>query len=415
MPLSALTFHRQFVRFDKQIQALADGERFVSFAEGLPAKWEDYKGEVRSEALRRLKFKTWSKGDIGKGKILKSVIAAIEINEPGPNRLRNNLVNWPNRFGHEARSHRALLDALDSAADRRRFEQWLYDFFLGRSRDQAAFESLEQLTDGGPYDLVAYLFFLKDSSRFMPISPRTFDKAFELLGINVLTSHRRSWANYVEFNAALAEVQRALRDVAQVRDARLIDAHSFCWMLVRQELPDAQPEVAIPLPTEVSATTAIDIADKTGDDDREFGEVDDEEFEARDAERRRIGKLAQDIALRSEVRRLDKAGHPDPAGAVKAVWNEPGRGFDILSGELDGTPRRIEVKAARRSGKALSFFVTRNEWKKSRELSNYFFYLVLGADSVRPRVLMLTSRQVPQDCLAATNYLASLKVLGPSE
>lgn len=414
MPLSALTFHRQFVRFDKQIQALSDGERFVSFAEGLPARWEDYKSEVRSEAIRRLKFKAWSRAEIGKGKILNRVIAAIEINEPEPSRLRNNLVNWPNRFGHQARSHRALLDAQASASNRRRFEQWFYDFFLGRSQDEAAFDGFVDLVGDGRYDLVAYLFFLRDSSRFMPIAPTTFDKAFELLGINLVTSHHRSWANYVEYNAALAEVQRALRDVAQVRDARLIDAHSFCWMLVRQELPDAQPEIVIPLPTTVPTATATSGKGAPEDEDQQFAEMDEQEFLARDAERRRLGKLAQDIALRSERRRLHKAGHPDPDGAVKAVWNEPGRGFDILSCELDGTPRRIEVKAARRAGQTLSFFVTRNEWKKSRSLSNYFFYLVLRASSARPIVLALASQQVPEESLAATNYLASLKVATPS-
>ena len=414
MPLSALTFHRQFVRFDKQIQALSGGERFVSFAEGLPAKWEDYKSEVRAEALRRLKFKSWKRAEIGKGRILKRVIAAIEINEPGSNRLRNNLVNWPNRFGHQARSHRALLDAQDSTSGRRRFEQWFYDFYLGRSQDEAAFDGFVELVGDGRYDLVAYLFFLRDSSRFMPIAPTTFDEAFKLLGINVLTSHRRSWANYVEYNAALAEVRRALHDVAQVRDARLIDAHSFCWMLVRQELPAAPPKVVIPLPTMVPTAAAVGDKGEPEDEPEEFPEMSDEDFATRDAERRRLGRLAQAIALESEQRRLQKAGHPNPAEAVKAVWNEPGRGFDILSCELDGAPRRIEVKAARRAGQGLSFFVTRNEWKKSRSLSNYFFYLVLRASSARPIVLALTSQRVPEDCLAPTNYLASLKVVTSS-
>jgi predicted nucleotidyltransferase len=43
--------------------------------------------------------------------------------------------------------------------------------------------------------------------------------------------------------------------------------------------------------------------------------------------------------------------------SIQPVWHEPKRGYDILSSELDGTPRHIEVKAARKSGHRLAFFL----------------------------------------------------------
>ncbi|MBI1849632.1 MAG: hypothetical protein HYR85_04755 [Planctomycetes bacterium] len=101
---------------------------------------------------------------------------------------------------------------------------------------------------GDRYDLVAYLFFLKDWNRFMPIAPTTFDEAFRLLEIGVVTSHQCSWENYAQYNAALLEVQRALRDEDGASDARLIDAHSFCWIRVRRELPESEPPPVIPPP-----------------------------------------------------------------------------------------------------------------------------------------------------------------------
>ncbi|BFU88872.1 MAG: hypothetical protein NTAFB01_00590 [Nitrospira sp.] len=93
----------------------------------MPADWEDYKKDVRQEALRLLGFRKWKRTDVGEGRILDQVIKAIEIHDTHRD-LRNNLVSWQNRYGHKAKSHRALLDAKSDVSARRKFEQW----FLGR-------------------------------------------------------------------------------------------------------------------------------------------------------------------------------------------------------------------------------------------------------------------------------------------
>jgi Domain of unknown function (DUF3883) len=65
---------------------------------------------------------------------------------------------------------------------------------------------------------------------------------------------------------------------------------------------------------------------------------------------------------------------------VEPVWDQPKRGYDILSRELDGKERLIEVKAARRSGKRLSFFLSAYEWKMcfTDSLLNALFSLFSG-------------------------------------
>ncbi len=63
----------------------------------------------------------------------------------------------------------------------------------------------------------------------MPIAPATFDKAFRLFNFDVVTSGRCSWSNYTRYNEGLLAVKQALRETQGVRDARLVDAHSFCW------------------------------------------------------------------------------------------------------------------------------------------------------------------------------------------
>ena len=52
---------------------------------------------------------------------------------------------------------------------------------------------------GAKYDLLAYLFFIKDCSRFLPIRAKEFDKRFELLGVDFKTSFKCSWENYAQY------------------------------------------------------------------------------------------------------------------------------------------------------------------------------------------------------------------------
>lgn len=151
---------------------------------------------------------------------------------------------------------------------------------------------------------------------------------------------------------------RSICLVACVTDARLIDAHSFCWMLVRLKMPSL-PEPVIPLPQVLTGLCALetDLAPAETNTENAFATVKEKDFIRRDAEHRRLGRLAQEIAMKSEVKRLREAGYPCPEKAVQPVWDQPGYGFDILSCERDGNPRHIEVKAAHQSGERVSFFV----------------------------------------------------------
>lgn len=406
--LSALTFQAQFERFKKALLG-SSGEEFRSFREGLPLEWEGYKEHVRTRARALLKFSQWKEKDIGTGRILDRVIDAIEINE-GPT-LRNNLVAWKPRYGPKSVPHWVLKEAHQDGAKRSQLERAFFDLFRSNKSEGQLFESLRSL-GVGHYDLMAYLFFLKDWDRFMPISTTNFDKAFRDLGVGLRTTRQCSWDNYCLYNEALHQVLAALRDVTELEDVRLIDAHSFGWMLVRLKPPAAAPGPIIPLPKVLAGLQAEPVKAGEPTTKTKFDEVDEEKFVQRDAARRRLGRLAQDIAIQSERKRLREAGHPSPEEAVQAVWDEPARGYDILSRELDGTLRFIEVKAARQSGQKLSFLLTQNEWEQSRLKSNYCFYLVLKVESGRPDVLVIRSGEVSPDCLAPVNYLASLRTPG---
>jgi hypothetical protein len=118
--------------------------------------------------------RSWKRSEVRKGRILSRVIDAIQINNPSRN-IVNNLVDWPNRYGHKHRSHRALLDARRNPKRRCKFEKWFFTFFKTSKSEEKAFEEFPELTGNRRYDLVAYLYFLKDWDRFMPIAPATFE------------------------------------------------------------------------------------------------------------------------------------------------------------------------------------------------------------------------------------------------
>lgn len=233
-------FQAQFAVFKDRILRKS-GQPFTTFREAMAEEWEGYKLPLRQKALNRLGASTWPQASIGSGQILKRLISAIEIPEEG-DAASNNLVRWPNEYGHRNRSHFALLDALDDPTERKRIERWAFEFYRGEPEYGAAFEELRAFA-GSRYDLLAYLFFLRDPGRFMPIGSQTFDRAFEALGIGVRTAWRCSWENYQEYMAALQDICAALTDIGGLTNVRLVDAHSFCWLLVRPELE--RPDVLL--------------------------------------------------------------------------------------------------------------------------------------------------------------------------
>ncbi len=223
-------FDEQFQRFKSLVPRHNKGHPFTNFHEGVVAVWEGYKPHLRDRALVILRPDTWAEGEIGSGVILQRTIDAIEIQDSG---LTNNLVLWQNRYGHANRDHRALLEAFPNAKLRRELERDLFGLYRGNSNEGVVFDRLSELT-GAKYPLLAYLYFLKNMDRFMPIQPTTFDRAFRDLGIDLVTVRNCSWENYQRFNTALRGVQEALVEKGGLTKIRLIDAHSFCWMLARQ-------------------------------------------------------------------------------------------------------------------------------------------------------------------------------------
>ena len=171
---------------------------------------EGYKAElqfVESSLIRRMK---WEETQIGDGAISSHMVKAVQ--------------NCVNLVDHHQITHFKNMTAKNvEMADR-----VLYDIYKGKDASISFGNAVEFF--GAKYDLMAYLFFLKDDTRFLPVRPTLFDKIFEILGVDFKLSHKCSWENYVEFTEIVADIRTKMEEYFGFH-IRLIDAHSFLWMI----------------------------------------------------------------------------------------------------------------------------------------------------------------------------------------
>lgn len=181
---------------------------------------ENYKYSVYKEAREMLGSKLWKEGDIGTGKIKNNVSLAIQTKVIHNYRnIENNLLDWRKK------------DDFSKSSNDKAVEKILFDFYKNKVNDLISFQLLaeQKLT----YQFIAYLFFIKDSQKYLPISQRKFDEIFEEIGIkDFKTSNNISWENYNTFLSIIKNVQSYLK----IKDSNctLLDAHSFLWILGNQ-------------------------------------------------------------------------------------------------------------------------------------------------------------------------------------
>ena len=195
-----------------------DGKPFVAFKESpYINEEENYKYDVFNNAQQVLGVDSWKKEDVGSGVIFEAVKAAVHTKiNIGGKPTDHNLIDWRKK------------DKFSQYSSSIRVEQLLFDFYKNERQDSECFEMF--LKEGLPYQLIAYLFFIKDSTKYLPISQKAFDDIFNRLGIgNFKTSGNASWENYSTF----LEILNQVKDFINKKDpkATLLDAHSFLWIL----------------------------------------------------------------------------------------------------------------------------------------------------------------------------------------
>lgn len=246
--INTFLFERNFALFKKFVES-ESGEDFSSFFDNSYTNYhEAYKEEeIFPLAHQKLDIESWSEDIIGQATIATNVLQAIELNEKvtiGDNSklVRNNLVSWEAKYGPQNTPQAALQKALDTKVGLKEIEQTLYDVFKS-DKDEETFNALLNVF-GQKYGLLSYLFFLKNKTKYAPVSQTSaFDQAFARLGLDFKTSRKCSWENYTEFNSHIRTVQHLLKSRLS-SDTTFIDAHSFLWMIVSYGIENVPTEIA---------------------------------------------------------------------------------------------------------------------------------------------------------------------------
>lgn len=343
----------------------------------LLVRHENYKYGIINEAKNQLLSNTWKENEIGNGRILDCVKNSIDIKD-------NNLVFW------------TKVDNFKKLETDKDIEFLFFNFFKSHFSDEIAFNKFCEIKFS--YQFIAYLFFIKNSQKYVPISQEKFDKIFESLGIDFKTGYNCSWENYLEFNEIIKQFRRLLSQ--RFKNVTLLDAHSFLWIYGFQfkepsednqspksnSLKKNKPEIQQPEKPSLKLET---YQPKKGLDLDSLIENESEiDYLENLRKQMEIGDLAEKIVLKSEIEFLE-TDFPELAKQVRLVSNNPKLGFDILSFETDGKQKQIEVKAISENKSRKSFIISRNEFSKSKIYSNYYVYCVSEIYSEKPKILRL--------------------------
>ncbi|MBR4023256.1 MAG: hypothetical protein IKI94_11840 [Ruminococcus sp.] len=228
----------QLMNIDKKkLQELMDNFRlYVETSGGRPFssfesneflyKQEGYKTDIYRSARQLFVDASIKEKDIGTGKIINQIAIPVI-------RLSQNLVN-KNQIIH---FNNRLSESPDEA------ERVIYNIYY-EDDEQTAFKNAVKFF-GAKYDLIAYLFFIKDYNRYLPIRSTVFDKRFKTLGIDFSTAYQCTWENYVQFNNVIDSFRFMMQEYYGFT-IRLIDAHSFIWQLelINEIVPGTETDEA---------------------------------------------------------------------------------------------------------------------------------------------------------------------------
>ena len=160
----------------------------------------------------------------------------------------NNLVDWRKK------------DDFNNLPKKKSLESLLFEFYKSKRNDSDCFQAF--IAEGLSYQFIAYLYFIKDNQRFLPISQSRFDKIFEILEIeDFKTVGNASWDNYITFLDLVKQTREFLR--AKDKNTTLLDAHTFLWILGQIHIEPKEIEFSLSLD---NPKVEIDILNKDSEE-----------------------------------------------------------------------------------------------------------------------------------------------------
>lgn len=243
-----LAFERQARKFVKYVHSVDKNELPLNFVEGegCLVKEEGYKARIPVEARRILDLDSWNVESIGNGIIKNRMFRVMGLTSNLVN--FNSVIDFRNHFEPDKPEY-------DPESER-----VIYEIYKGRD-DKASFEYAKKVF-GGRYPLLAYLFFIKDETRYLPTSPKNFDRCFAQMNIDFKMAFNCSWDNYSDYCGIIKEVGSLMPQYMNIaHDVRLLDAHSFVWIVGEKNYMnwnESEADINTPLvPRFISEETGI--------------------------------------------------------------------------------------------------------------------------------------------------------------
>jgi len=232
------------------------------------------------------------------------------------------------------------------------------------------------------------LLYLYYQDEYMPIYSENHLKYF----VAELNLHANPNSG-VEMQRALMEYRATLSELKKVSPLFFMRILYLLFPEVKNpEIIDPEKSKDMPLLDEATSGASfieeMPALSTTTSTDRSRTTSTKPDYEKQQKQRTRIGNRGEAIVIDIEKKRLVEKGRADLAGAIKHISEESDReGYDIFSYDEDGTPRHIEVKATTASNLDRGFYISNNELEKSKNLPNYYIYIVFSALSKAPKIL----------------------------
>ena len=223
--ISRAILAEKLYRFENFVRKEDGREGPISFRDsaGYLGREEDYKSRIAEEVRMALSPGSWKEPSKDRKNIVDCAKKAIA--KAGNLVNKNQQIDFRNRLDSDPEAARVL-----------------YDIYCGPFGDKELFENAVRVF-GAKYDTIAFLFFIKDDTRFLPISPGHFDKAFKELKIDHTTSRQCSWDNYQKFIGIMKDIREEMEEVLDVYGSpRLIDAHTFAWIIQGEKFKSWEPD-----------------------------------------------------------------------------------------------------------------------------------------------------------------------------
>jgi len=379
--MNLLILNQKFLDFKEFIEE-KDNNKFFSF-ESQPyiKKHESYKAKICATGYERLCVDKWKFSDTGTGKIINYVKDAINLED-------NNLLIHDNRNGEDSRPDKSLYKQYDSAI-LKEYETAILDFYHDNVSDKESFNRILKFS-GKQYPFIAYLFFLKSKKKYLPIAPRTFDDLFKTLEINLRTSRKCSWENYLEYISVIKTIQNYLQNKTgfENEEITLLDSHSFLWILgSHMENWNSKRKTKQDLEANFMDIEANKRQVNLNPTTKSSSQSEKKRDHLKDYFRKsKLGNKSEEIVFNHESKFNN---------FVKSVSDNESLGYDIeVRNKSNEIIKRIEVKTESINS---SFIITQNEIQKSNQYDNYYIYIVENPESERPVIKSLIVKNILEE------------------